>query len=547
MLTSDGAVPGSMAEALRMIGAGLDYLNSPAGADAPATACGEVLTALGELRGKLAAAQATFLARFDAASGYEGDGYGSAGAWLTARTRISRRDARAAIRQMRTLNDHPRLADAMAAGDISESWAREIAGWTGQLPAAESDQADKILLDAAAAGADLEDLGFLATRAYEAWRAQHSDPDEDPDRGFKNRYLRLGTTLDGAGRLTGNLTPEAAEALKAVLESLGKRQGPEDDRTAGERFHDALQEGCELLIRAKMVPDRAGADTHVEVHIPLSQLLDLPGASELETAWIRARLGEHGYLIGKDAEAAACDALIIPVVTGHADMQVIDQIIELVFDLAADAILGALGSASVSDGDGDQVSTRAPHEAPSRQAVTALKAQVRAALAVKAREDRALVPGRAFATLPPQARDKIRERVARLAIDFVSGPDGIASALRGQFLPPPYNTVSLPLDIGYSDSIPEAIRRAVKLRDKHCAWPGCCRPAAACDVHHIVHKKNGGKTSVSSCVLLCQYHHDVCIHRQGWTFTLHPDGSTEARGPGGKVLSSHAPPVIPTG
>jgi len=64
-----------------------------------------------------------------------------------------------------------------------------------------------------------------------------------PTRGFKNRHLQLGTTLDGAGRLTANLTPECAEALKAVLEALGKKRGPEDDRTAGERFHDALQEG----------------------------------------------------------------------------------------------------------------------------------------------------------------------------------------------------------------------------------------------------------------------------------------------------------------
>jgi hypothetical protein len=46
---------------------------------------------------------------------------------------------------------------------------------------------------------------------------------------------------------------------------------------------------------------------------------------------------------------------------------------------------------------------------------------------------------------------------------------------------------------GYSDSIPEPIRRAVIARDKHCAWPGGCdkRPAGR-DVHHIRHKKDGG-------------------------------------------------------
>jgi hypothetical protein len=100
------------------------------------------------------------------------------------------------------------------------------------------------------------------------------------------------------------------------------------------------------------------------------------------------------------------------------------------------------------------------------------------------------------------------------------------------------------LDIGYSKSIPPAIRRAVLLRDRGCGWPRCGRPAAHCDIHHLRHQSDGGETSVSNCVLLCQYHHDVCIHREGWQLTLHPDGTTQARSPDGRhVLHSHAPPT----
>src|SRR6202034_4702893 len=106
------------------------------------------------------------------------------------------------------------------------------------------------------------------------------DPDDDPrGKGFADRDLRLDTTLDGAGRIGGDLTPECAAAVTAVLEALGKSRGPEDLRTAGQRYHDALQEGCELLIRAKMVPDRAGADTRVDVTIPLSDLIYMDGAT----------------------------------------------------------------------------------------------------------------------------------------------------------------------------------------------------------------------------------------------------------------------------
>ena len=134
--------------------------------------------------------------------------------------------------------------------------------------------------------------------------------------------------------------------------------------------------------------------------------------------------------------------------------------------------------------------------------------------------------------------------MARLAIDLVSGPSGIAAALRAGLLDKPYNTPSLPLDIGYSQTIPWHLRRAVLLRDRKCAWPRCDRPPAYCDVHHLRHKQDGGETSLDNCVLVCQFHHDVCIHRKGWQLTLHPDGTTEARSPDGKqVLHSHAPPT----
>src|SRR6266480_2672847 len=103
MCTRGDQVPGCIAEALRMAGAGLDYLNGPAGAELGAAAHGEVLAALGEIGAKYTAAQAAFLRRFDAADGHDTDGYGSPAAWLAARTRMTKRDAKAAVRQMRQL------------------------------------------------------------------------------------------------------------------------------------------------------------------------------------------------------------------------------------------------------------------------------------------------------------------------------------------------------------------------------------------------------------------------------------------------------------
>jgi hypothetical protein len=490
---------GSVADALRVGRALGAYLNSPAAAGLDGPARGEALEQLGVITSLLGAASNGLLRRFDADDGHDADGYASSAAWLAAKNHLGRKDAKAAVRQMRLLARHPLLDAATTAGAVTISWATEIAGWTGRIDDEElQSEADQILLEAAAAGADLDDLKIISQAAYEAWRAQEPDPDDDPrGRGFADRSLYLETTLDGAGRISGDLTPECAAAVTAVIEALGKSRGPEDFRSAGQRYHDALQEGCELLIRAKLVPDRAGADTRVDVTIPLSDLLGMDGASVIEDTWLRARAGEHGYLSGKDAEAIACDAMIVPVVTGSPNWALISEMVHLV------------------------AGTYHRHSA------------------------------KAGTPLPPEAWEALQYALAKLAIRFVSGPGALASALRRSLLDAPLNTKSAILDVGYSDTIPDAIRKAVIARDKGCAWPGGCdRRPAHCDVHHVKHKKHGGKTSVSECVLLCQYHHDICVHRMGWDLELLPDGSTRATSPDKQtVLRSHGPPPTtqPTG
>ncbi len=488
MCTGGDGVPGSVGEALAVMGAALDFLNGSGGDLVETAALGGVLEALAGIDAKYAAARMRCISRFDANGCHDSDGYPTTASWLAGRTETVLARARAEVKQARQVTGgHPGLADAMATGELSPSWAAGIAAWTGELPADVRAETDRILVETAGAGADFGDLKILATAASEAYRGQRPDPDEG-DARFDERWVRVDTTLDGAGRIAGDLTPECAAAVQAVVEALGKRRAKEDDRTAAQRMHDALQEGCELLIRAKMVPDRAGADTRVDVHIALSQLRALPGAPVAEEAWLSARAGQHGFLAGKDAEAAACDALIVPVVTGCPDWAVIGQMITVVLDA-----VGQHGAV--------------PHDPA------------------------------------PQDREGLQQALAKLAIDFVSGPGALASVLRTGLLGAPFNTKSVPIDVGFSENIPEPIRRAVILRDRKCAWPGGCdkRPAV-CDVHHVRHKKNGGATSVKDCILLCQYHHDICIHRRGWEIELLPDGSVKAYGPQGQVIRSHGPP-----
>jgi hypothetical protein len=143
------------------------------------------------------------------------------------------------------------------------------------------------------------------------------------------------------------------------------------------------------------------------------------------------------------------------------------------------------------------------------------------------------------------AREALQKAIIGKAVDLLSGPGGLASFLRTQQLGARLGGPSLPLDIGYSENIPAAIRNAVILRDRHCQWAGGChQPARACEVHHVKHKADGGLTSVKECLLLCFFHHQVCIHRWGWTLVLNADGTTTAWNPDRtKVLHSHSPPA----
>ena len=161
-------------------------------------------------------------------------------------------------------------------------------------------------------------------------------------------------------------------------------------------------------------------------------------------------------------------------------------------------------------------------------------------------------PPSGLTLLTGMSREAIQQAMIGKAVDLLSGPGGLASFLRTRQLGGRLAGPSLPLDIGYAKAIPPGIRNAVILRDRRCRWPGGCnQPAAACEVHHVKHLANGGPTSLTDCVLLCFFHHQVVIHRWGWSLLLNSDGTTTAwNRDRTKVLSSNQvrsdgdPPLI---
>lgn len=83
-------------------------------------------------------------------------------------------------------------------------------------------------------------------------------------------------------------------------------------------------------------------------------------------------------------------------------------------------------------------------------------------------------------------------------------------------------------------TIPPAIRRALKRRDKGCRFPGCtCNRFV--DAHHIAHWADGGETSVDNLVLLCRRHHRL-VHEEGFGVHSKADGQVSFTDPQGHHL-----------
>jgi hypothetical protein len=555
--------PATIAEAVDMYLTSLRYLAAADPTTLVAQAQAESLQALEQGDAISTAARARILAAFTAGQGYSEDADYSPTSWLIHRTRITKGAARGHLGWARRATAHPTVLAALAEGTVlSESMAWNICRWTDKLPADCRETADEILVAAARAGARKEDLAALAAEIY---ARSLPDSEDDQEADFEDRKLRVETTFAGAGVMTGDLTPECAAVVTAVLEALSVPAGAEDTRTKDQRYHDALEGAMRRLVASGLLPDRAGQPVKVWAHVSLAELRALDDGSVLQQEWIgemavrwaarRAAASQTGsdgaaWLDGKAARAVSCDATIIPVVTGGIDPAALDDLVALCLQFAGHGPHCAAAQGADQPGPACQASgpdpadgtgqLGDPHGDPDRPEDA------------DGDPDQATDPpdGRNPSTPSPrpptpQALEMLRHAIIGKALDLVSGPGGLASFLRTRLAGARLAGPSLPLDVGHSAEIPAAIRRAVILRDQHCRWAGGCdQPAAACEVHHVTHLADGGKTSVDGCALYCFFHHHVAIHQWGWTVTLHPDGTTTARSPDGtKVLHSHGPPA----
>ncbi|WP_410644111.1 DUF222 domain-containing protein [Amycolatopsis sp. lyj-346] len=143
--------------------------------------------------------------------------------------------------------------------------------------------------------------------------------------------------------------------------------------------------------------------------------------------------------------------------------------------------------------------------------------------------------------LPMQAGERAHVMVAVALEDLKSGigqatlgDTGTISAAEARvhacdamIIPAVLGEKSEPLNLGRLRRLISAgLRRALFLRDRGCAFPGCHRPPRHCQGHHIRHWADGGPTDLGNLVLMCAHHHRL-LHRSGWEVRIAADGLPE--------------------
>ncbi len=91
-----------------------------------------------------------------------------------------------------------------------------------------------------------------------------------------------------------------------------------------------------------------------------------------------------------------------------------------------------------------------------------------------------------------------------------------------------------PISLGRKTrTIPPSLRRALRMRDKRCRFPGCTQRYHL-DAHHIKHWADGGATELDNLAQLCRHHH-VVLHEGGFAMRRQGD-ELVFLAPGGKRI-----------
>jgi hypothetical protein len=346
------------------------------------------------------------LAHLDESGAYNADGFTSASSFLVARCGMGPGEANREVFLARSLKEMPYSTKLVVARRLTVNQLEVLARVRSRHP--DEFTAEEHTLAESVSGLDLNDT----RRAVDYWCQAHCEPDDvEPDTASR---VFLSRTLDGRGRLDGDLDPETHSLLSAALGTLMDELVASTPKSELPTLSEVRAEALSEMARRHLDSDSAPVDHGNRPH--LTVVADWKTLTGADRGGLSELLDET-VISPETLQRLACDAITCRLLTGP-DSEVLDL-------------------------------------------------------------------GRNRRTVSP------------------------------------------------------AQWRALRVRDRHCRFPGCRRPWSWCDAHHIEHwALHDGPSDLCNLCLLCRHHHTL-VHEGGWTIQgtgedpifIRPDGRVLATGP----------------
>ncbi|NEE02198.1 HNH endonuclease signature motif containing protein [Phytoactinopolyspora halotolerans] len=393
----------------------------------------------------------------------------------------------ASVTAVKNARGMPATLAGMVEGAISYEHAVVIAKTMAKIPTdIPADDAARAEDDLAAFAREY-DPATLQRLADHLLHVLTSDSLEDRDeRAQRKRSLRICDRGDGTVRITGLLGTEAAAIVRSALDPLAApepgKDGEKDQRAADQRLADALTELARRALATDTLPTRHGHPTQLLLLANLNTLLDHTTSQNNHGS--DGDGSDSAHVDNADADGSGADAHV-----GSAHSDAGD---------GRDDGAGGAGGAGVGREGGVFTAGGCTHpDTPPRWLQDTW--------------------ARRFGVAPAELTHGgpiSSESLRRLACDA-----DITTVLVDQH--------GVPLRVGRTERlVTPGIYTALIARDRGCAFPGCTRPPAWTQAHHIVHWADGGPTDLENLVLVCTHHHRV-IHHGGWEVRLGTDGHPE--------------------
>ena len=238
--------------------------------------CRELAVALEHAAGQLRAKASVLLARV---ARHDPEG---AAHWWRDELALSGEAAGRAVRRAEGLQSLPEVAQAAVDGTISLEQAGAFVPLVEALPAAELDGLQPMLVEGAR-GRTVDGIGHWVRTLI----ALHSEQDLEREQSSARdrQYWKHRMTPDGMMRGSFAFPAEAAETVLPVLEALARRDGKDDERTAGQRRADAVIDVFAGAARWMDLPATGGQRAQISYVITCEWAAGQAGAEPARGAW----------------------------------------------------------------------------------------------------------------------------------------------------------------------------------------------------------------------------------------------------------------------